>query len=713
MLKIAATWLRGYLSYGDMPSPVQLHGRGRVLLRGVNDDRGGDNGAGKTSFVNAITSILWNETPTGAKDDDVINRSFAWTGRGGRTRGAFGLVEYEHGAGRFRVVSCRKWAEKDDLVQFGASEVAAAGEAYTGTDLYYERWDMERQLWLDLRGEGIRDTRKCVASSLPVSYEMFCSIAYQCQGRALSFIAGGQQERSEILGSLVDYSLVDAARERVHADAKVTRERVARLAGEASVLGEHLRSQVSIDTSVLLTEHAMLDAQAVAWCAWDARIRAHRDAENAARQQRDERLRALREAREVAAQRVVAANTSIGLVKQNRLDASRRLEGALRELGRTPKSEAVVTAERAVQDCRDDLGATQRMMPTLGEPGRCPACGTLVDADTLADHRHDVQAGVEAKRVALTAAEGRLGGAVADWSAELERREAAMRDATAQELTVLDASYAGWDAELQSALVLRGELDLKVDQEPLSRVEPYTGPSEDEVRLGKDATQRRLGELEALVTSAEERQRQLDAGWARYRKTAAEHVRAASQLAYLQALDRHLRDLKTYKFGTLIASLNDLTSKYLRILTDGNVVVTFSPFKVKKDAKGKALDELSALDVTNEFEVYVRDGTKADVPLKQYSGGERQVIALALIFAFAEAARAQSTGVNILILDEVFGAIDDVNVDRVLLLLDAVSGTVSTMIIVTHSATVKGLLRPDEVWTARKLLGLTSLETTA
>lgn len=73
MLTIYSINPTGMFSYGKCED-IQLMNKGLIHLKGLNHDKGGDsNGSGKSSLFNALCELLFQENPTGVKGDGVIN----------------------------------------------------------------------------------------------------------------------------------------------------------------------------------------------------------------------------------------------------------------------------------------------------------------------------------------------------------------------------------------------------------------------------------------------------------------------------------------------------------------------------------------------------------------------------------------------------------------------------------------------------------------
>ena len=100
--------------------------------------------------------------------------------------------------------------------------------------------------------------------------------------------------------------------------------------------------------------------------------------------------------------------------------------------------------------------------------------------------------------------------------------------------------------------------------------------------------------------------------------------------------------------------------------------------------------EYEALEVDPEtYEIKVRDGGRL-YGLDRFSGSETDLANLALRVAISEHVQFQSGGtVGLLVLDEVFGPLDDDRKERMLLALERLKARFRQVLVVTHDAAVK------------------------
>lgn len=125
-------------------------------------------------------------------------------------------------------------------------------------------------------------------------------------------------------------------------------------------------------------------------------------------------------------------------------------------------------------------------------------------------------------------------------------------------------------------------------------------------------------------------------------------------------------------------------------------------------------NEYDRLEVNSDnWEIQIRDAGRL-YDMSRFSGSETDLANLALRVAISEHVRFQSGGaVGLLVLDEVFGPLDDERKDRMLSALERLKGHFRQVLVVTHASSVKEQLPnaievlklPGRRATARVMLG--------
>lgn len=141
----------------------------------------------------------------------------------------------------------------------------------------------------------------------------------------------------------------------------------------------------------------------------------------------------------------------------------------------------------------------------------------------------------------------------------------------------------------------------------------------------------------------------------------AERARIALDLLLNQELDRALADLRTDLNATLRPDLSDMASSFLRDLTAGRY---------------------ADLELSEAYEATIIDD---GVPLEVLSGGEEDLSSLALRLAISQMiAERAGQPLSLLVLDEIFGSLDEDRRGAVLDLLRNLADRFPQVILITH-----------------------------
>jgi exonuclease SbcC len=181
-----------YRSDGDgAPLGLNLDGLHVVCLSG-------ENGAGKSALLDAITWALWGEART--PDDDLIAQ--------GESEMLVELV-FQLGDQRYRVARRR---------QRGGSSGKRGGTASGKTFLDLQVKDAAG--WKPIAEAGVRETQARIDDLLRMSYQTFINASFLLQGRADEFTARTPAERKQVLADILDLKEYQALEEQARARAR-------------------------------------------------------------------------------------------------------------------------------------------------------------------------------------------------------------------------------------------------------------------------------------------------------------------------------------------------------------------------------------------------------------------------------------------------------------------------------------------------------------
>ncbi len=320
---------------------------------------------------------------------------------------------------------------------------------------------------------------------------------------------------------------------------------------------------------------------------------------------------------------------------------------------------------------RRRLALEQELSEVTGEGGRLEALAH--ERAPLAEERERLLGRVREVEAALAAAPAEY---------DERRHRAVLAEIRALEPLALEAERLGVVAGRSGAVAAELEpvaaerADALAAAEALRRRLAELGYSEQAYRAARDAEasaerHRREAEL-ILVRARGESAAAEEAVQAAARRRAERTEReqeakaAATDLALHQELDRALSDLRTELNATLRPDLSELASGFLRDLTNGR----YTDLELDEDYGATLLD----------------DGD----PKAVISGGEEDVANLALRLAISQMiAERAGQPLSLLILDEIFGSLDEDRRLAVVDLLRSLADRFPQVILITHVDSVR------------------------
>jgi DNA repair protein SbcC/Rad50 len=426
----------------------------------------------------------------------------------------------------------------------------------------------------------------------------------------------------------------EGAVEESRRTAGATREKVAGLDALAAAAGEQLAmARAAADRSASLSGEADCPMCGQALGEALEAVQAHRalevnDAEERARQLEAERVVAAGQAK--AAQAGLADATS-------KVETARRLRAAWEQADRQRRDAeaAKLAAWDAVVAAAPDWRQPERSVPTGTELARAVS---------------DLQSQVTSRRAAA--------GEVARIRGRLERRPALEQSMTvgAERVAAAEAQVQALREKVRALAFDRNALDAAADA------------------MDKAATATRAATaaaVEVALAAARDRER---AKGAAERLVEARHQHA--QLGELETDARHvgrvaelLADFRNTVVGSVGPRLAAQAAELFAELTD---------------------HEYDGLDVDPDtYELQISDAGRL-YGLDRFSGSEIDLANLALRVAISEHIHFQSGGsVGLLVLDEVFGPLDEDRKTRMLLALERLRGRFRQILVVTHDCEIK------------------------
>jgi exonuclease SbcC len=247
--------LQNFMCYREGVPPLEFDGISIACLAG-------ENGAGKSALLDAITWALWGEARL-KSDDDLVAL--------GATEMMVEL-EFTLDGQDYRVIRRRIRGKRGGQSQLDF-QVRDGNE------------------WRSLTPGGIRETQQLIIRTLRMDYEMFANSAYLRQGRADEFTRKEPAKRKQVLADILGLSLYEELENRAKERARSIEGQIRGLEGQIGELRRQAERYDLLVEEVRAAEERVTDAL--------ARAEAARQALDAAvaREQELERLRAIRDDR--------------------------------------------------------------------------------------------------------------------------------------------------------------------------------------------------------------------------------------------------------------------------------------------------------------------------------------------------------------------------------------------------------------------------------
>lgn len=428
------------------------------------------------------------------------------------------------------------------------------------------------------------------------------------------------------------------------------------------------------------------------------------------------------EALEAAAQAAMAARTALGSAQAQRQSASTELERASAAMDRS----ASLSGEEDCPLCGQALGdafvrvqahrsaearAAQARLQSLEAALEQATVATAAAVEDLTKVSYRVNSARQARaawdqgRARRAAAIQRLAGALdalarADQDLAGALGDAPSLQALGEAVQQAEEDLSACRRAAEEASRLRGRLDRRAEAELALRRADERGAEAAELVGALRSKVRGLGFDPAALASAQ---------WALgAAETAADHADAMARTARLAAATARAKaEAEAKRFGEALAQharLADLESASVHLARTAELLNGFRNSVVASVGPRLAVQaaELFAELTDNEYDrlevdpetygLQISDGG-VSYDLQRFSGSEVDLANLALRVAISEHVRFQSGGsVGLLVLDEVFGPLDEERRARMLLALERLRGRFRQILVVTHSTEIKDQL---------------------
>jgi DNA repair exonuclease SbcCD ATPase subunit len=675
----------GAFSYGESET-LDIEKRGIINLKGMNDDSGGSNGAGKTSLFNTLCVILFGENPTGVKDIDVPNA--VW-GKGMSCRCEFTGWE----GVRYRVTYCRDWKSNSYYPVDNNNQTS-----YVGTSLFLDKYS--NGSWIDCRKKSMKDTRESIIQAVGINYNNFLSTSYMSHRVGNRFLRGTNKDRIDTLTRITGVDewdkILDNSRSRkrsLESDIEAVKRDIAFSEGSK----RELESNLSRLLSVNWTERSeSLEAELVALRGEYSKCNKELDEAKKAVQ-----AKIIERDSSYSSDRVDSINLEISKKRNELQDFELKLSNlSFREDHRDPDYLSLRNLEKDVISLQANINVVKG--DSILSMKECPTCGTKITKKK----REAVEEKVEVLEKKLKEAEVLFNEGKDKWEAKKVKMQAEVdseRSVLSNRTAELRKEINDLQLSVQSELNHYHELDSIIRERNVSveRLNNKLSHINSQGELKKSELNTVNSNLKS-VSEIKERLLEIDIQVKGYMDSISD---TQVQINVFDWLVKNIPYIKLHKLTNSMEELTNLVNECLSKMGD-TIRVNISSFdeKVKKKNAADIKDLLKS-----EVNVSITDGDKKIDP-KLYSDGEISKISNAFIRSLSELARKFGYGCNIMLLDEIFSFIDTDNSQK---LSDSFRRDMlnrGTIFVTDNSGIVDNLLSFDEVWTAVKKTGKTRIE---
>ncbi|MEI7510626.1 MAG: exonuclease subunit SbcD [Candidatus Peregrinibacteria bacterium] len=191
----------------------------------------GENGAGKSSIIEAIIWGIWGESR--AKSDDQLVRS-------GETDMEVNF-EFAVGTEVFRILRKRsvRGSRGNGMLELHVRE---------GVDCFVPRNDGATGQWRSISAPTMKETQDAIISLVGMSADVFASSAYLRQGNADKFSASTPAERKEVLSEILSLSIWGEMEEKAKAEKKILDTTLSVVETKKELLEQEIEKEEEVKT---------------------------------------------------------------------------------------------------------------------------------------------------------------------------------------------------------------------------------------------------------------------------------------------------------------------------------------------------------------------------------------------------------------------------------------------------------------------------------
>lgn len=627
---------------------IDLANQGLVLIQGVNEDdtSAGSNGAGKSTFPDALGWCLFDETARGESGDAIINDKIG--------KDCFVKVVLKDGDVTYDVTRFRKHKE------FKNQTVVNVWEDEDGYNL------------TNISKGTEKETQELINSIVGCSHDVFMAAIYAGQEATPDLPRMTDKQLKLLIEEAAGVERLEDAYELARKDALGFQNQINAVA--------ITKANVGMNSEILQSKLATAKAQ---HDLFESGRQARSDAHKGAAITLVSETKIL--VTEFASKSVAGLKTrleelqaEVGSIKEKQGIHKAKFDIYQEKLSMVKSQEFMFN--KANEELKKFQYAHDNAEVEMTKP--CHACGKPHDPSEIEDFKSHQRAEIEKAHANVGVIAGQVEGikAVAE-KARLEEETA--RDEVTKlnpqdifnETNAINAELAEI-AKLESDIASKKvQIQTYVDKAKAVMTEPNP-----ELRVVEHITEA-IGANQVEFEAAEGAIAELE--------KEAEVANAVVKVFSPAGVRAHILD-------TVTPFLNDRTSDYLSALSDGNIHAVWTT--ITTTTKG---------DLREKFNIEVSND-KGGKSFKSLSGGEKRKVRLATMLALQDlvASRA-SKPINLWIGDEIDHALDEAGLERLMGILDRKARERGTVLVISHNSLSDWV---DNVITVTKRDGVSTIE---
>jgi exonuclease SbcC len=254
--------LRNFMCYRDATEVLDLSGVHLACLSG-------ENGAGKSAILEAMTWALWGKARERVMDDELMSHAATEM----EVDFTFGLHDQHYRVIRKRALKGKTGTTLLDLQisDFGTpiadldDEALAPDDASedpeAGDNTSNPKSKIQNPKSRSLAGATVRETQAAINNLLKIDYDTFVNSAFILQGRADSFTVKSPTERKAVLANILGLDQYDRLEARAKEEARDRKSRMSELEGLITRIDNELKRRPEYTTDLERVEEELFASQ--------------------------------------------------------------------------------------------------------------------------------------------------------------------------------------------------------------------------------------------------------------------------------------------------------------------------------------------------------------------------------------------------------------------------------------------------------------------